>query len=63
MTTDKETYQQGEEIKVTLTVTNTNDTAVTNLSLENVLPENFVLAENTETTKKMNLCRLEKPLR
>ena len=53
LTTDKETYQQGEEIKVTLTVTNTNDTAVTNLSLENVLPENFVLAENTETTKKM----------
>ena len=43
LTTDKETYQQGEEIKVTLTVTNTNDTAVTNLSLENVLPENFVL--------------------
>ena len=27
LTTDKETYQQGEEIKVTLTVTNTNDTA------------------------------------
>lgn len=39
LTTDKETYQQGEEIKVTLTVTNTNDTAVTNLSLENILPE------------------------
>ena len=37
LTTDKETYQQGEEIKVTLTVTNTNDTAVTNLSLENIL--------------------------
>ena len=53
LTTDKETYQQGEEIKVTLTVTNTNDTAVTNLSLENILPENFVLAENAETTKKM----------
>lgn len=53
LTTDKETYQQGEEIKVTLTVTNTNDAAVTNLSLENILPENFVLAENEETTKKM----------
>ena len=64
LTTDKETYQQGEEIKVTLTVTNTNDTAVTNLSLENILPENFVLAEKCGDNKKdWNLCRLEKPLR
>ena len=59
LTTDKETYQQGEEIKVTLTVTNTNDTAVTNLSLENIL----CWPKMRRQQKRWNLCRLEKPLR
>lgn len=63
LTTDKETYQQGEEIKVTLTVTNTNDTAVTNLSLENILPENLCWPKMRRQQKRWNLCRLEKPLR
>lgn len=37
LTTDKEEYSKGEEIAATLTVTNTNDTAVSNVSLENLI--------------------------
>lgn len=53
LTTDKENYQQGEEITVTLTVTNTNRTEATNVSLETFLPDHFVVAENNETAKQV----------
>ena len=38
---DKESYSQGEQITAVLTVTNTNETAVSNVSLENVIPEGY----------------------
>ena len=53
LTTDKENYQQGEEITVTLMVTNTNRTEATNVSLETFLPDHFVVAENNETAKQV----------
>lgn len=51
--TDKSVYQKGESITATLTVTNTNDFAVSNVSLENVIPEGYTLAEGNEATKQV----------
>lgn len=53
LTTDKETYEKGEQIEATLTVTNTNDFAVNNVSLESVIPEGYTLAEGTEAMKQV----------
>lgn len=53
LTTDKESYSQSEQIVATLTVTNTNDFAVSNVSLENVIPEGYTLAEGNEATKQV----------
>ena len=53
LTTDKEEYSQGEEIIATITVTNTNDVVVTNLSLEGLIPDGYKLAEGTEATKQV----------
>lgn len=43
--TDKEVYDQGEDVQVTLTVTNTNEVAVTNVSLEHIIPDGYKLAD------------------
>lgn len=53
LTTDKESYSQSEQIVATLTVINTNDFAVSNVSLENVIPEGYTLAEGNEATKQV----------
>lgn len=53
LTTDKESYSQSEQIVASLTVTNTNDFAVSNVSLENVIPEGYTLAEGNEATKQV----------
>ncbi len=53
LTTNKELYSQSEHIVSTLTVTNTNDFAVSNVSLENMIPEGYTLAEGTEVTKQI----------
>lgn len=50
---DKESYSQGEQITAVLTVTNTNETAVSNVSLENVIPEGYELADGSEATKQV----------
>lgn len=51
--TDKEAYSQSEQIKATMTVTNTNDIAVNNIRLENVVPNGYVLADGTEAEKQV----------
>lgn len=51
LTTDKETYDKGEQIEATLVVTNTNDFAVSNVSLENTIPEGYKLSEGSTATK------------
>lgn len=51
--TDKEAYSQSEQIKATLTVTNTNDIAVNNVRLKNVVPNGYVLADGSEAEKQV----------
>ena len=58
LTTDKEKYSKGEEIVATLTVTNTNDTAVSNVSLENLIPEGYKLAMVRREPNRLSLLGL-----
>ncbi len=53
LTTDKEKYEKGEKIESTLTVTNTNDIAVNNVSLENLIPDGYKLSEDSTAIKKV----------
>lgn len=53
LTTDKEEYNQDEQIVATLTVTNTNIFTITNISLENIIPEGYMLVDNFEKTKQV----------
>lgn len=53
LATDKEEYSKGEQITATLTVKNTNDTAVTNISLENIVPEGYTLSDKSEAVKQV----------
>lgn len=46
ITTKKDGYQSNEDIDLTFKVTNTNDFAVENVSLEAILPENFEVKDN-----------------
>ncbi|MCD8366375.1 MAG: VWA domain-containing protein [Clostridiales bacterium] len=47
LTTNQESYSQGEDITATLTVTNTNDVTVTDMILEGIVPEGYVPAEGS----------------
>lgn len=51
--TDKSEYSQSEQIITTLTVKNTNDFAIKNVSLENVVPDGYKLAENSDLEKQV----------
>ncbi len=53
LTTDKTEYSSDEEIVVTLTVTNTNDIAVRNVSLENLIPDGYQLADDSSAVKQI----------
>lgn len=57
LTTDKEEYSQGEQIVTTLTVTNTNEVAVDNVTMESLIPDGYKLADGTEAVKQIE--RLE----
>lgn len=48
---DKEQYDEGEPITATITVTNTNDRSVTIVNLEQLIPEGYVLAADSEASK------------
>ena len=52
LTSDKEKYSQGDEIVATLTIKNTNNFVVSNVSLEGMVPEGYKLAKDTEAVKK-----------
>lgn len=45
---DKEQYEEGESITATITVVNTNSQSVTVVNLEQLIPEGYVLAENSQ---------------
>lgn len=49
---DKESYEKGEAITATITVTNTNTYAVTIVNLEQLIPEGYVLSEGSEVSKE-----------
>jgi len=49
---DKEQYEAGESITATITVVNTNSQPVTVINLEQLIPEGYVLAENSEVATK-----------
>ena len=51
--TDKSEYSKSEQIVTTLTVKNTNDFAIKNVSLENVVPDGYKLAENSDLKKQV----------
>lgn len=48
ITTDKEKYSLNEDVEITVSVTNTNDFAVEDLSVETVLPDNFIIKEDSQ---------------
>ena len=50
LTTDKQNYALNEDIKITVSVTNANDFTVKNVSIEALLPDNFELKNNNQTT-------------
>lgn len=53
--TDKESYKANEEIHVTVTVKNTNDFKVENVSMESLLPETLTLKDGSSSTKTVDL--------
>lgn len=53
LTTDKEKYSQNDQIVATLSVKNTNDFAVKNLSLESITPEGYKLSKGASPTEQI----------
>ncbi len=53
LTTDKETYVKYDEIVATLTVENTNEFAVTDVSLQDFIPEGYKLAADSEAVMQV----------
>lgn len=53
LTTDKGEYGKTEKIVAALTVKNTNEFAVTNLSLENFVPDGYKLADGETAVKQL----------
>ena len=50
VTMDKETYEEGESITATITVVNVDSQPVTVVNLEQLIPEGYVLSENSEVS-------------
>lgn len=50
ITTEKDSYQANEDIELTFKVTNTNDFAVDNVSLEAFIPDGLTLKSNSDTS-------------
>lgn len=51
--TDKEVYDESEQIEATLTVTNLNDTKVANVMLKHIVPKGYILADDSEAEKQV----------
>lgn len=54
LTTDKESYSKNDPITISLSVKNTNDFAVSNISLESIIPDGYKLSEDMTTTKEVS---------
>lgn len=53
LSTDKEVYDESEQIEATLTVTNLNDTKVANVMLKHIVPKGYMLADSSEAEKQV----------
>lgn len=53
LSTDKKTYSQSDQIVATLTVKNTSEDRINNISLENVIPEEYKLSDGSEAKKQV----------
>ena len=51
--TDKKEYSQGEQITAILTVKNTGEITISNVSLENIVPVGYKLVEGSEVSKQV----------
>ena len=51
LTTDKEAYNRDENISVKITVTNNNSVAVENIAMENFVPDNYRISDDTVVHK------------
>ena len=54
LTTDKKDYSSSENIVATLTVKNTNEIEVTDVLLENIIPDGYKIADGTYLTKEID---------
>lgn len=55
LVTDKAAYSADESITATVTVTNTNDFAVTDVSLQSITPEGYQIASGSEDLKQIEM--------
>ena len=54
LTTDKETYSKDEKITVTLYVKNTNESDVTDIAMETVIPDGYEITDGTKNNKQLD---------
>ena len=57
LVTDKAAYSADESITATVTVTNTNDFAVTDVSLQSITPEGYQIASGFEALKQIEVLK------
>lgn len=55
LTTNKENYEINEPIEVTVTIKNTNNYEVLNISIENILPDGYELYEDETSVKQIDV--------
>lgn len=53
LNTDKQNYNKDDKITTTLSVKNTNDIAISNVSLENVIPDGYKLDDGSANVKQL----------
>lgn len=54
LSTDKDSYSLNEQIVSSLTVTNTNEYEVSNITLQSIIPEDYRAAEDVETVRTVS---------
>lgn len=54
LTTDKEAYSKDEKITATLSVKNTNESVVTDIAMETIIPDGYEVADGTKNNKQLD---------
>ncbi len=55
LSADKKEYQEGETVAAELTVTNTNEFDITDVSLEHLVPDGYKLADGSSASKDLDV--------